>query len=123
MAQPVPVAGMVQQPGTMMQQQPGMMMPQQQMMMPQQQMMVMQQPMGGGRVPPGCPPGGNVKLVKYWGQTAWIICCIGNFLFGVPTCLCQPCCFCDKGEYYVLGQEYYTLSGARVSKPPCAQTD
>lgn len=86
----------------------------------QQSGMVMQQPMGGGRVPPGCPPGGNVKLVKYWGQTAWIICIIGNFCFGFPTCFFQPCCFCDKAEYYVLGEEYYTLSGAKASKPCCA---
>jgi len=96
------------------------MMPQQQMMMQQQSGMVMQQPMGGERVPPGCPPGGRVVMVKYWGTTSWIICLVASAV-GAPPCICQPLCLCDQAEYYVLGNELYSLSGAKETKPCCAQ--
>ena len=122
MAQPV-------QGQVVMAQQPVMAQPQMaqpQMMMAQPQQMVMMQqpgmvaPAGGVAVPPGAPPGGSRRLVKHCGMTSWIICLVAN-LCGVPICVCQLCCPCDQAEFYIVGDQYYTTTGAMVSKPCLAQ--
>jgi hypothetical protein len=117
MAQPVQgQVVMAQQP---VMAQPQMMVAQPQMVaVPQMQQMVA--PAGGVVVPPGAPPGGSRRLVKHCGMTSWIICLVAN-LCGVPICVCQLCCPCDQAEFYIVGDQYYTPTGAMVSKPCLAQ--
>ena len=104
-------------------------------MMPAQQPGMVQpvQPMMPGQFmprlpPPGCPPGGEYKIVLFVGpQTEQTANCLaltgclfmGAFGAGFLCCILGECARCDpkdEKEVYALGGQYYTLNGTIDTK-------
>ena len=131
-----------QQQQMMMQQQ---MMPQQQamMMQPQQpgmivqarefeQAMIVQQPGAawGDQArhviqqqrmygPPGAPPGGTFRQVKFCGPNTFMVGCV-LVICGLPPAVC--CCPCDQTTVYVAPDgTFWTQQGVRTERPCLAQ--
>ena len=134
MAQPVmgqPMQPMMMQPGMTLEQQQQQMMMQQQMM-PQQQAMIMQQPGAawGDQArhviqqqrmygPPGAPPGGTFRQVKFCGPNTFMVGCV-LVICGLPPAVC--CCPCDQTTVYVAPDgTFWTQQGVRTERPCLAQ--